>query len=155
MASDYSPKEETPNLGSEKFRGTPDMLGLEVNEKGWQKSTRYRRSGVLSLLVGSCLILLWIFRGNPLGTSSKSDWTRSTHSEPSIQLLKNQASSPVPSATGVLECFQVYQPLPTHEAVDEATTRDAPITPTSFEVTLMEHDFAFSYGVPFIGEYGL
>lgn len=80
----------------------------------------------------------------------------------SFNLVKHAA--PAPSATSsVLECFQVYQPVLTpSEATDETGSSDgfentttvasAPAPAgSSCDVLLMEHSFAFSYGMPFVG----
>ena len=71
--------------------------------------------------------------------------------------------APTPSPTSLLEVFQVYQPVLTPQgAVDETTLIDgqdgtstiaSASSSDSCEVLLMEHDFAFSYGMPFVGVY--
>ncbi|KAG0652101.1 PNGase A large chain [Hyphodiscus hymeniophilus] len=73
------------------------------------------------------------------------------------------ASSATPTPTGVLEVFQVYQPVLTPQgAVDETVlsngqestnTIASAFSPSSCEVLLMKYDFAYSYGAPFVGNY--
>lgn len=72
------------------------------------------------------------------------------------------ASSATPTPTGVLDVFQVYQPVLTPKgAVDETILSDGQENTTtiasvssssSCEVLLMKHDFAYSYGIPFVGK---
>lgn len=80
----------------------------------------------------------------------------------SLKRQASTASTPAPSAT-VLECFQVAQPVLTpHGASYQSTNSDgstvvvdAPDSEArkgSCTVLLMEHVFAWSYGMPFIGK---
>lgn len=72
------------------------------------------------------------------------------------------ASSAAPTRTGLLEVFQVYQPVLTPKgAIDETvmsngventTTIASAASPSSCEVLLMDHVFAYSYGMPFVGK---
>lgn len=71
-------------------------------------------------------------------------------------------ATPLPTNTGVLECFQVYQPVltpsgPTDDTVSsdgetETETLATVAPPASCTVVLMDHVFAYSYGEPFVGK---
>jgi hypothetical protein len=75
-----------------------------------------------------------------------------------IHLVKDAVSA---SSSGVLEVFQVYQPVFTPSgATDETTSDDGSENTTtiaqtagskSCQILLMEHSFAYSYGLPFVG----
>jgi hypothetical protein len=72
------------------------------------------------------------------------------------------ASSAAPTPTGLLDVFQVYQPVLTpqgatdqtvsSEGVEGTSTIAAAASPDSCEVLLMDHVFAYSYGIPFVGK---
>ncbi|KAJ5051584.1 uncharacterized protein L3040_001360 [Drepanopeziza brunnea f. sp. 'multigermtubi'] len=80
-------------------------------------------------------------------------------------LVKDAEPAPAQAASpsGLLEVFQVYQPVLTPRGVTDETiaengssntTAIAPIEVTgSCQALLMEHSFAFSYGLPFVGNY--
>lgn len=57
-----------------------------------------------------------------------------------VSRRQSQSSS---AANGLLEVFQVYQPVPFAAGTNEGC---------DLEVLLMDHVFAFSYGQPFVGE---
>ncbi|KAH7356738.1 peptide N-acetyl-beta-D-glucosaminyl asparaginase amidase A-domain-containing protein [Rhexocercosporidium sp. MPI-PUGE-AT-0058] len=111
-------------------------------------------------LSASCAILIWIFAECVPATN----W-QIVASSPTFDLVKDAApstSAPAPTA-GVLQVFQVYQPIFTpYGILDETVLEDglesvgpidkAPVT-TSCETLLMEHSFGFSYGKPFVGYY--
>jgi hypothetical protein len=71
------------------------------------------------------------------------------------------AAAPSPIPSGVLKCFQVYQPVltpsgPSDDTVSEDgspnTITIEPWAPTgSCTKLVMEHSFGFSYGHPFVG----
>lgn len=81
------------------------------------------------------------------------------------RLAKYQASSTAsaPEPTGsVVECFEVHQAVPTPggltvesagrgEAAPADDASDSAVQEESCSVVLMEHDFAYSYGEPFVG----
>ncbi|WYZ41226.1 hypothetical protein EsH8_V_000121 [Colletotrichum jinshuiense] len=58
-----------------------------------------------------------------------------------IDTEASMVSPPSPARTPLLECFQVAQPVIQQPGGESAT------------VTLMEHQFAHSYGAPFVGSY--
>ncbi|KAH9223501.1 peptide N-acetyl-beta-D-glucosaminyl asparaginase amidase A-domain-containing protein [Leptodontidium sp. 2 PMI_412] len=111
-------------------------------------------------LLASCAILIWLL----VECVPIIDW-QSVASEPTFDLVKDAVpatAAPTPTS-GVLEVFQVYQPILTSAGVlDETALEDglesvdstdqAPVT-TSCETLLMEHSFGFSYGKPFVGNY--
>jgi hypothetical protein len=141
-----------------------DILNAgEKNTGFYRQPTCNRIKFVALLFAGCCLGLVWILSSCISVSSWKLEEAHSiTSDSPSFDLIKYQASPPTPSATGVLECFQVYQPVLTPSgATDETvlidgsqdTTAIAPVAlESSCDVVLMEHDFAFSYGIPFVGE---
>ncbi|KAG4429615.1 hypothetical protein IFR05_014905 [Cadophora sp. M221] len=113
----------------------------------------------LALLI-SCAILIWLF----VECVPVIDWQTAT-SKPPFNLVKDAVPAPAaPTPTsGVLEVFQVYQPIFTTAGVlDETVLEDglesadsidqAPVS-RSCETLLMEHSFGFSYGKPFVGNY--
>lgn len=59
-------------------------------------------------------------------------------------IATRQVSTSTSNATGVLEVFQVYQPVSTSGGADSAC-KD--------EILLMDHVFAYSYGQPFVGQW--
>ncbi len=77
------------------------------------------------------------------------------------EAIQYSSATAVPPS-GVLEVFQVHQPVLTSSGiVDETTLNDgsedttliAQTAPTSScETLLMEHSFGFSYGIPFVGK---
>lgn len=114
------------------------------------------------LVLGSFLPLLWMLHGllhdcmpvHKFATEQVDDKIVST----TFHLVKNAISA----TTGVLETFQVYQPVFTPSgAIDETTspsgfgitTTIAQTAPsTSCSVVLMDHSFGYSYGMPFVGK---
>lgn len=122
--------------------------------------TGRRSKAVFLTFIGCCVALIWRLN-NYLPTIS---WTEDGKLEAGFELVKCQA--PAPSATapnGVLEVFQVYQPVLTpSEAADEttfsngtenSTTIASTESASSCEVVLMVHSFGYSYGMPFIGKW--
>jgi hypothetical protein len=75
-------------------------------------------------------------------------------------IISREASTTTTSPTGlptVMECFQVAQPVLTPKgASHQLTTNDgstnAADSGSACTVLLMDHVFAFSYGLPFVGE---
>jgi hypothetical protein len=131
----------------------------EGQSSGRQHRTKRSWPWLLFLtFIGCCLSLFWLF----------SDCFVASHEEKhevspaTYDLVTKAARAPAATpSSGVLECFQVYQPVffPSG-AVDETVTSDGlenttTIAPTasasSCEVLLMEHSFGFSYGMPFVG----
>ncbi|KAI9054183.1 hypothetical protein LZ554_001354 [Drepanopeziza brunnea f. sp. 'monogermtubi'] len=91
-----------------------------------------------------------------------------TENLPSAVVLVKDAepassTTPTPSPSGLLEVFQVYPPVLTPSGITDETISEnglsdtisiAPIAATSScQALLMEHSFALSYGVPFVGNY--
>lgn len=123
--------------------------------------TRYRWIVISLVFMGCCMGLGWLLT-DCLPTSS---FQESGASPSAFELVKYAAaaSSATPTPTGVLEVFQVYQPVLTPQgATDETTLSDGVENTTtlataasssSCEVLLMDHVFAYSYGIPFVGTY--
>ena len=118
-----------------------------------------RSKVVILTFIGCCITLIWLLN-DCLPTKS---WKEDENASADFELVKYQA--PAPSATpstGVLEVFQVYQPVLTPSgATDETTLSDGKentttIAPTghtsSCEIVLMVHSFGYSYGMPFVGK---
>jgi hypothetical protein len=65
-----------------------------------------------------------------------------------LECLSGIATGQIPpstsNTTGVLEVFQVYQPVSTTGGADSACND---------EILLMDHVFAYSYGKPFVGQW--
>jgi hypothetical protein len=106
-------------------------------------------------IVGSCIAVIWILHDcTPASRLRDEGFTSSI-----FHLVKGAASA---STSGVLEVFQVYQPVFTPSGATDETTSDnrsenttaiAQIAATmSCQVLLMEHSFAYSYGLPFVGQ---
>lgn len=156
----------------------PKSISHSDTEKGIIKKTWYAEHAEVSLpptqslarklrvallvVAGSSLCLLWLLNDCLPVTSWKIQEEHSNAASVSaFDLVKYQVSSAAPSATGVLECFQVYQPVLTPEGITDDTVlsdgeqETTTIAPSAAEescgVRLMQHDFAFSYGMPFIG----
>lgn len=110
-------------------------------------------------LVGCCLGLFLLLSGcMPMPRAGGRTEALSTISRSHLE----KYAAPLPSATAsVLNVFQVYQPVLTPEGVTdetilgdgaENTTSLASASPgASCQVLLMEHVFAYSYGLPFVG----
>jgi hypothetical protein len=109
---------------------------------------------LLALILGSCLAVILMLQG--CLSSIKLQYEDLAPS--SFRLVKDAISA---STSGVTEDFQVYQPVFTPSGVtdetteangSENTTTIAQInTSSSCQVLLMQHSFAFSYGIPFVG----
>lgn len=112
-------------------------------------------------LVGCCLGLFLLLSGcMPMPRAGGRTEALSTISRSHLE----KYAAPSPSATSsVLNVFQVYQPVLTPEGVtDETILGDGAENTTSLasassgascQVLLMEHVFAYSYGLPFVGNY--
>jgi hypothetical protein len=125
-------------------------------------STVNRTKIILSALLGTSIALIWLFRNCfPLNTWEDDAVPAATLSTAALVKDAVPVSSPTVSPTGVLECFQVYQPVLTQSgATDETVLNDgsestaviAPaVSANSCQILLMEHSFGFSYGMPFVG----
>lgn len=118
-----------------------------------------RSKVVILTFIGCCIALIWLLN-DCLPTNSLMEDKKTSAA---FELVKHRApaASPTPS-TGALEVFQVYQPVLTPSgATDETTLSDGKENTTtiaqtestkSCEVVLMEHSFAQSYGLPFVGK---
>jgi hypothetical protein len=141
----------------------PERPAEKGNVVGGERSRHARRRRILDqgnvlviLVMGGCLALIWMFKDCLIPR-----WERvsiyATPSKSSSDIVRYQVSSPSPSSTGVLECFQVHQPIYAPDAVagsGNIPTAGPVASANSCTVTqsLMKHDFAFSYGIPFVGE---
>ncbi|RDL38107.1 Uncharacterized protein BP5553_05540 [Venustampulla echinocandica] len=126
----------------------------DATRKKWAKPVAF-------IVVGCCIALLWVF-GDCLFSGS---WPEKEVSIASYSLVKDDVPAPSPPkpSDGVLECFQVHQPvLFPSGAVDQTLLSTgaentaiiaATDIATSCQVLLMEHQFAYSYGLPFVGNY--
>jgi hypothetical protein len=109
---------------------------------------------LIAIVIGSCIALVWMLHDClPTKKLQQEDLVSST-----FRLVKDAVSA---STSGVTEDFQVYQPVFTPSgATDETTlpngsenttTVAQTNTTSSCQVLLMQHVFAFSYGLPFVG----
>ena len=158
---EFGESENFPNNGLGKWDTEKLQEGQELHIDSSLHLRRRRVHLAAFVFAGCCIILFWVF-GDCLSIRAVSiAETNATDLSPSA-LVKYEAASAALSTTGVLEVFQVYQPVLTPTgATDETvmsngtedTTTIAPMTPeTSCQIVLMQHDFAYSYGLPFIGE---
>jgi hypothetical protein len=110
---------------------------------------------LLAVIVISCISLVWTLHDClPAKKLYNEDSVSST-----FHLVKDAVSA---SPSGVLEDFQVYQPVFTPSGATDETTTDSGLENTttiaqttatsSCQVLLMNHSFAFSYGIPFVGK---
>ena len=116
----------------------------------------------ITFFVGCCVVLGWLVTDC---TSPRVTKEPEGHATTYQNLVKYAAatSSALPTPTGVLDVFQVYQPVlgpqgPVDETVsgsgqETTTTIDSASSSDSCEVLLMKYDFAYSYGLPFVGMY--
>jgi hypothetical protein len=124
-----------------------------------------RRGKVFALVfVGSCIALGWL-----LGDCARAESWKGRDSRPATyeHLVKYAAAASSTNSTpsGLLDVFQVYQPVLTPKGVTDETVSAngqenttaiaSPSSSSSCEVLLMEHDFAYSYGLPFVGTYAI
>jgi hypothetical protein len=108
-------------------------------------------------LVGCCLGLFWLLSR----CTSRAGGQTEVLFTISRSLLEKNAAPMASMTSSVLNVFQVYQPVLTPEGVtDETVQGDGAENTTSLasassgpscQVLLMEHVFAFSYGLPFVG----
>ncbi len=110
---------------------------------------------LLALILGSCLAVILMLQGCLSTIKLQYEDLASSN----LRLVKDAISA---STSGVTEDFQVYQPVFTPSGVREETTQAngsgnttaiaQTNTSSSCQVVLMEYSFAYSYGVPFVGE---
>jgi hypothetical protein len=109
---------------------------------------------MFAVVAASCIALVWILQDClPSKSSPHQNLVSST-----FRLVKDAVSA---STSGVTIDFQVYQPVYTPSGAraettqangSENTTVVAQTNATSScQVLLMQHTFAFSYGLPFVG----
>jgi len=115
----------------------------------------------LVAIFASCAVLLWLL----VACVPALDWPSEVSSTATFGLVKDAVNVPTASAapSGVLEVFQVYQPVLTPSGVTDGTVlgdgseNTTTIVPTAAndncELLLMEHSFGYSYGMPFVGNY--
>ncbi|KAH8821179.1 peptide N-acetyl-beta-D-glucosaminyl asparaginase amidase A-domain-containing protein [Xylogone sp. PMI_703] len=157
--------------------GYEERAELPVYRSKWSSSRSSVRLWML-ICVSIAVIFLWLSSPDTGSVMWKNKHVAGIEEEiivrpaQAIELAKYDApdasatvtttlASPTP--TGVLEVFQVYQPVLTPEGITDETTSDnglentTVIAPTesvsSCQLLLMEHSFGFSYGMPFVGNY--
>ncbi|KAL1869193.1 hypothetical protein VTK73DRAFT_3329 [Phialemonium thermophilum] len=142
---------------------TGQLAVCTLPRMAWRDASAYfpRGNGKLKMLQGQSRFAIEM-TGNDLSSSSNSFGFNShpsaaKRSETTVTL----STSPIPTA---LECFQVTAPVLTPEGAAYQTTaggnefvaaEDKTFLSSNEPCTalLMEHTFAFSYGMPFIGDY--
>lgn len=113
-------------------------------------------------LVGCCLGVFWLLSDCMPRSSRGTDPLPTIISKSHLE----KYAAPTPSATSsVLDVFQVYQPVLTPQGATDETILDngsenttslaSASSGASCQVLLMEYVFAFSYGAPFVGKFGL
>jgi hypothetical protein len=119
---------------------------------------------IILVCIGFCAGSVWLlngcFRGQQVQPVEEERPTVTF-----VELVKEDISSatPAPSPSGVRDVFAVYQPVLTPGGVADDTIEGANSEQTTvldgassssgvYEVVLMEHQFANSYGEPFVGE---
>lgn len=138
------------------------LIAAENEQHRKNLSSGWVHKFFIAFIFGSSLPLIWMFHGllHDCVPAHQSP-THHVYDEsvsPTFHLVKDAISA----TTGVLETFQVYQPVFTPSgAIDETissngsgnTTTIAPTAQsTSCQVVLMDHSFGFSYGIPFVGQ---
>lgn len=149
----------TANAGLLDIRSEKEQLlsTTEIRQTSLRRqfAFRYIPQLLIAVLVASCISLIWTLHDClPANKLISEDSV-----PPTFHLVKDAVSA---SSAGVLEDFQVYQPVFTPSgATDETTTANGVENITtiaqtagssSCQVLLMQHSFAFSYGLPFVGE---
>jgi hypothetical protein len=140
------------------------LLGFITSASSQRRSSISFKSLFFALL-GCCLALtLLLTKCMPI---TLEEWQTDESSSISLGLVKNAVAVPsaTPSSAAVLEVFQVYQPVLTPSGVTDEATSDSGSENTtiiassqaasSCQVTLMVHTFAYSYGLPYVGEFPL
>ncbi|KAL2073237.1 hypothetical protein VTL71DRAFT_10561 [Oculimacula yallundae] len=162
MSSDKAGNPE--GIGTLTFAGSPTA----TEPSSWQKEVPGSRGVFYPVrsfktfafaLSASCVFLFWL-----LAECVPSIEWQTVATAPFVNLVKDavpaSSASPSPSS-GVLEVFQVHQPVLSPSGVpDQTTIEDGSNNTTahtshstSCEALLMEHSFGFSYGKPFVGAY--
>jgi hypothetical protein len=150
-------------LGADYEKSAEEEGLLDESEILRMHSKSSGRWKIISLVfIGCCVGLGWLLN-DCLPTYSIQE---RKSAPPTFELVKYTAavssvSFTTPTPTGVLEVFQVYQPVLTpqgatdetvlNDGVENTTTIAAATSSSSCEVLLMDHVFAYSYGIPFVG----
>ncbi|KAI0386790.1 hypothetical protein F5Y04DRAFT_242355 [Hypomontagnella monticulosa] len=109
---------------------------------------------LMSLVLIGLLSLVWF-------TQLQGSNARLLVSPSLTQAIRSEVGQPQASPTEtretptVLECFQVAQPIltPSGPSSNVSNIADGSASKGACSVLLMEHVFAFSYGLPFVGNY--
>jgi len=132
---------------------------LSPNERGTAAHRRYLPFGCIAkllyaVILASCVALVLMLND----CLPSKGLPRENPDSSTIRLVKDAVSA---TTAGVTEDFQVYQPVFTPSgATDETTLSNGSENTTtiaqtnatgSCQVLLMQHTFAFSYGIPFVG----
>jgi hypothetical protein len=118
----------------------------------------------VALFLGSVIVTLIVtihcYLSLPCDSEAQAAELESIFDSGQVQ-ARASAVLPSPTPSGVLKCFQVYQPVltpsgPSDDTVSEdgssnTTTIEPWATTSSCTNLLMEHSFGFSYGHPFVG----
>lgn len=165
-SSTGSSRVDTPDrVPSEKYRDegiVHPQPAHQASRPCWIQSIWNFLRWQLFLFVALIIVFIVLFRDCPQDEPEFKPVTRTTTA---ARLWKNAAtpsSTPTPLPSGVLECFQVHQPVLTPSGLtDDRVSSDgssgttsviAPTDPKpSCSLLLMQHSFAYSYGIPFVG----
>ncbi|RFU27789.1 hypothetical protein B7463_g8538, partial [Scytalidium lignicola] len=158
--------------------GFEEKVELPIYRSKWS-SARSSLKIWASLVICGLVTFLWllsssdaantVWKNEPVAITQEDIIIRPVQDVDLVKYAAPDASGTVtttltsPTPTGVLEVFQVYQPVLTPQGITdetiesnglENTTTIAPIeSATSCELLLMDHSFGFSYGIPFVGNY--
>lgn len=128
---------------------------LVMTEK---KQKQQQRSGWLLgvLLAIPLLILGFVLLAGSRGLGGCWRLQAAAADEVAVTEFSRRDDTAASASAEVLECFQVAQPVLLPEGAttsDGLTVSSSQGTGSSCTVTLMDHVFAYSYGVPFVGEF--
>lgn len=163
-----------PLEASEVEMGYEEKVELPIYRPKWSAPRSLSRL-LLPLLICGCATFLWLsLSGSAIESKAKAIVTPEesiiAHADHEADLVKYTAVETsvsvtttvvAPTSTGVLEVFQVYQPVLTPKGVTDETTLSngaentttiaATESTSACELLLMDHSFGFSYGLPFVG----
>jgi hypothetical protein len=155
---DVEDVEDVTTAGSMDMGAEKERL-LTTTEKRPASYRRYFACGCISkilfaVVAALCIALVWMLHDClPSKSPPHKNLVSST-----FRLVKDAVST---STSGITADFQVYQPVYTPSGAtaettqangSENTTVVAQTSATSScQVLLMQHTFAFSYGIPFVG----
>jgi hypothetical protein len=125
-------------------------LDIHREASGFHWIQALRKDSRLKLL----LLLAFLIAGFVSFEDGSSDGPEIVTSAIPPKLWKNAAvalSTPTPLPSGVMQVLQVHQPVLTPSGLTGDTDPSSTPVGENCTVLLMEHSFAWSYGIPFVG----